>query len=231
MKAAEISAKRGHEVILYEKNDMLGGQLNLVKKIPFRNEFSEVVRYLDFQLKRLDNLDVRLNTEATADLIFADSPDVVIVATGASRSVPDEYKNDKTVSSREILEDRVKIKRNIIIYDQLAKAEGVGVADYLTEYYDDIKIQFFTPVAHEGEGIHFLNQDVVRRKLYKRDILFQPFYEILRADLDTITFLHRCSRKECLIDEYDNFIYIGEMYSNNSLYMELKGKVGERYTG
>ena len=68
---------RGHEVILFEKGPRLGGQLNLILKTPRRDHFEEVILFFERQLDRL-GVDVRLNTEATPDLILAESPDSVI---------------------------------------------------------------------------------------------------------------------------------------------------------
>ncbi len=229
MKAAGIAAKRGHSVMLFERDSFLGGQLNLVKKIPFRNEFSEVVRYLDFQLKNIENVNIQLNTEATEDLILDESPDVVIIATGSTRNVPLNFRNKKTATSWDVLSERIEIKKEVVIFDQLAKSEGVGVAEYITEYYEDINIMFFTPASHAAEDMHFLNQDIICRKLFSKNITFYPYYELKQVKPNKITFLHRYTRKEFIIHKYDNFIFVGDMYSNDMLYWKLKGKIKELY--
>ncbi len=229
LKAAEITAKRGHDVVLLEKEKVLGGQINLVKKIPFRNEFSEVTRYLEFQLKSLENVDIRLGIEADVDIVLVEHPDVVIIATGSSRDIPEQFRSNKTITSWEVLQDKVDINREVVVYDQLAKAEGVGVAEYLTEYYDEIKIQFFTPARYPGEDIHFLNQDIIFRRLFSRKIAFNPFFTIVRLEKEGIVFLHRYSRKEHVVKKYDNFVFIGDAHSNDELFWSLKGKVEEVY--
>jgi 2,4-dienoyl-CoA reductase-like NADH-dependent reductase (Old Yellow Enzyme family) len=229
MKAAEIAAKRGHGVVLYEREGILGGQVNLVKKIPYRNEFSEIVRYLEFQLKSLKNVDVRLGVEASAQLVLDEKPDTVIVATGASCTVPKQFMNEKASTGWDILGDKIEVKKKCVIYDQLVKNEGVGIADYLTEYYDEVCIEFYTPAAHPGEGIHFLNQDVVYRKLFSKSVSFFPFYELSRVEKKGLVFTHRYSRKERVVEDYDNFIFVGEMRSNDALYWELNGRVDEIY--
>jgi 2,4-dienoyl-CoA reductase (NADPH2) len=87
MKAALTAAERGHQVALFEKKDVLGGQLNLAAIPPGREEFWTAVEDLDIQL---DNAGVELflETEATADMLKAKGFDVVVVATGARQSVP-----------------------------------------------------------------------------------------------------------------------------------------------
>jgi thioredoxin reductase len=82
MKAAETLAQRGHTAILLEKEDRLGGQVNLIVKTPGRAEFGWVTRDLEAQMRKA-GVDVRLGTEATAELVRELAPDGVLVATGA----------------------------------------------------------------------------------------------------------------------------------------------------
>jgi 2,4-dienoyl-CoA reductase-like NADH-dependent reductase (Old Yellow Enzyme family) len=87
MQAALTAAERGHKVILCEKGDRLGGVLRCEEKVPFKRLLSN---YLDFQARMISRapIEVRLNTEATADIARACDPDVVIAALGARPMVP-----------------------------------------------------------------------------------------------------------------------------------------------
>jgi NADPH-dependent 2,4-dienoyl-CoA reductase/sulfur reductase-like enzyme len=82
MKAAETLARRGHSVTLLEREERLGGQVNLILRTPGRDEFGWITRDLEVQLRR-HGVEVRLGTEATAELVRELAPDGVIVATGA----------------------------------------------------------------------------------------------------------------------------------------------------
>jgi NADPH-dependent 2,4-dienoyl-CoA reductase/sulfur reductase-like enzyme len=82
MKAAEIAARRGHDVTLIEKGDALGGQVAIAAKVPMRAEFRGIIRYLDTQLNKLP-AEIKLNTEASVESILAMDPDAVVVATGS----------------------------------------------------------------------------------------------------------------------------------------------------
>jgi hypothetical protein len=229
MKAAEIAAKRGHDILLLEKEAVLGGQINLVQKIPFRNEFSEITRYLAFQLRHLPNVTVKLNVEATEKTILEESPDVVIIATGATRYVPDPYRSGKSCTGWDLLRGYVKIGTDVVIYDKLAKEEGLGVAEYLTEYYTDANILFFTPANCPGKDIHILNQDALYRKVLSGNVTVFPFHEILTVNKEAVTFTHRFSKKAHVVDAYDNYVHIGDMVSDDFLYKSLHGKVEELY--
>ena len=82
MEAARIAALRGHEVSLYEKEDVLGGQVRWAAKPPFRGEYEQVIRYLSHQIKKT-GVAVHLCQEVDKGSVYEQKPDVVIVATGA----------------------------------------------------------------------------------------------------------------------------------------------------
>lgn len=82
MEAAWVAALRGHEVVLYEKEPELGGQVNLVKKVPMREEFDGVTRFRRHELNRL-GVKVKLNIAATDQLVLSEAPDAVVIATGS----------------------------------------------------------------------------------------------------------------------------------------------------
>jgi mycofactocin system FadH/OYE family oxidoreductase 2 len=82
MKAAVTLARRGHSVTLLERDETLGGQVNLILRTPGRDEFGWITRDLEVQLRRA-GVDVQLGTEASADAVHELEPEGVIVATGA----------------------------------------------------------------------------------------------------------------------------------------------------
>ena len=87
MKAALTAAERGHQVTLFEKREVLGGQLNLAAVPPGREEFWTAVEDLEAQLDHA-GVEVCLETEVTPETILEGGFDAVIVATGARQAVP-----------------------------------------------------------------------------------------------------------------------------------------------
>ncbi|WP_436344802.1 FAD-dependent oxidoreductase [Natronorubrum sp. FCH18a] len=83
MKAAEVAARMGHDVTLYERDDQLGGQVRAAKEIDGRDEFEKPILWLRAALERED-VDVRTGVDVSADLIAERDPDAVVVATGSS---------------------------------------------------------------------------------------------------------------------------------------------------
>jgi len=85
MEAARVAALRGHEVSLYERDAMLGGQLRLASLL--RDEYVHLIRYHSGQLEKL-GVRVRTGHEVTAALVDALRPDAIVVATGARALTP-----------------------------------------------------------------------------------------------------------------------------------------------
>jgi 2,4-dienoyl-CoA reductase (NADPH2) len=78
---ATVAAERGHAVTLFEAQDRIGGQFNLAKRIPGKEEFAETLRYFGEQL-RLHGVDLRLGVRVKADVLLAEGYDEVVLATG-----------------------------------------------------------------------------------------------------------------------------------------------------
>jgi len=87
MEAAMVAASRGHEVVLFEKESRLGGNLRAASGPEFKSDWK---CFLDYLLREVQRSTVRvlLNTEATAELVRAETPDEIIVAAGAEPVLP-----------------------------------------------------------------------------------------------------------------------------------------------
>ncbi|MEK5442535.1 oxidoreductase [Fredinandcohnia sp. FSL W7-1320] len=82
LEAARVSALRGHEVTLYEKNYRIGGTCLPKENPSFKKELENIPTYYEIQFKKL-GVNLKVNTVATPDVIREQKPDVVIVAAGA----------------------------------------------------------------------------------------------------------------------------------------------------
>ena len=78
---ATTAQERGHDVTLFEKSAIIGGQFTLAQKIPGKEEFAESMRYFGHRLETT-GVDVRMETAANADTLVSEGFDAVVVATG-----------------------------------------------------------------------------------------------------------------------------------------------------
>ena len=87
MEAAIVAAQRGHDVTLLEKADHLGGKLVFSRQTEFKKD---LMKFMDYQIHMVDKLgvQVRLNTEATPELVTSMEPDAVLAAVGADPIIP-----------------------------------------------------------------------------------------------------------------------------------------------
>lgn len=104
LEAARVAAFRGHEVMLYEKSDKLGGQLNTAAIPPFKGEINELVDFLAGSAERL-GVKIVLGQAVDEQVIDQIRPDEVVMATGSVPVVPDMpgIGNTKEATARDVL--------------------------------------------------------------------------------------------------------------------------------
>ena len=88
MEAARTLSERGHRVTLFEKQDKLGGVLNIAQTAPFKKDVKDYLEWAVRMTQADKNIHLRMSTEATADAIKAENPDALIIATGAKPLIP-----------------------------------------------------------------------------------------------------------------------------------------------
>ncbi|MDE9542109.1 FAD-dependent oxidoreductase [Xenorhabdus bovienii] len=127
---AVTAASQGHHVTLFERDNKIGGQFNIAKQIPGKEEFYETLRYFDRQLA-LNGVEVKLNHTATASQLA--SFDEIIIATGIIPRTPDidGINHEKVLTYLDVL----KHKRNVGPRVAIIGAGGIGfdTAEYLSQ--------------------------------------------------------------------------------------------------
>ncbi len=89
LESALIAGRRGHDVLLCEKDSQLGGQWSLASVPPGKQDFSWVIEWRINQLEKLPNVTVQTDCEVTPELVNALSPEVAVLATGSVPAIPD----------------------------------------------------------------------------------------------------------------------------------------------
>ncbi|MFE7842361.1 FAD-dependent oxidoreductase [Streptomyces sp. NPDC057474] len=127
---AVSAAERGHGVTLFDAASEVGGQLNVARKVPGKQEFDETLRYFRHQLDA-HGVDVRLDTRVTADDLTA--YDEVVVATGVTPRTPElpGVDHPKVLSYLDVLRDGAPVGDRVAVLG--AGGIGFDVAEYLTD--------------------------------------------------------------------------------------------------
>lgn len=117
MEAAITAAKRGHHVILCEKNDHLASSLDYAKQISFKKDIVQFLKSMVINVQRTPNLELRLNTEVTEKLIAQEKPDTLIVACGSKPVIPPIPGIDKPISNHitDLYKKHLSVGKKVVI--------------------------------------------------------------------------------------------------------------------
>jgi 2,4-dienoyl-CoA reductase-like NADH-dependent reductase (Old Yellow Enzyme family)/thioredoxin reductase len=228
MEAARVAALRGHEVVLYEKENELGGQLRWACKALFRGEFEQVTRYLSHQLKKA-GVEVTLGQEMNRELIDETRTDVVVVATGAIPLRPFTPGVDKghVFTYLEILDGSVEPGKKVAVIG--GELIGCEVAEFIAEKGSEVILIEPTGALCKDAGTR------VKWLLMER-IEKSPRIEMrLKTNLERINDTSIVVQKEGDVEEIegvDMVVLASGKVSNNELGDELKreSKISEIYT-
>ncbi|MET9042753.1 MULTISPECIES: NADPH-dependent 2,4-dienoyl-CoA reductase [unclassified Streptomyces] len=149
---AVSAAERGHDVTLYDAADDIGGQLNIARKVPGKQEFDETIRYFRTQLRQ-HGVDVRLNTRVAAgDLADHDE---VVVATGVVPRTPEipGIDHPRVLGYLDVLRDGARVGDRVAVLG--AGGIGFDVAEYLTDGGDKASEDPATYFRHWGVDMDY----------------------------------------------------------------------------
>lgn len=117
MEAALIASCRGHEIVLYEKSDKLGGNLILASGPSFKADMKHYLEWLIRQVQKNPDIKIKLKVEATSETIKTEKPDVVIIAIGSeplTLDIPGKNRNN-VVWAGDVHMDRVSVGETAVI--------------------------------------------------------------------------------------------------------------------
>ncbi|MGA4996898.1 FAD-dependent oxidoreductase [Streptomyces arboris] len=150
------AAERGHAVTLFDTADEIGGQLNVARRVPGKEEFNETLRYFRTRLAELD-VELRLSTRADAGTL--DGFDEIVLATGVEPRTPAIPGTDhpNVVSYLDVLRDGAPVGDRVAIVG--AGGIGFDVAEFLTDGGDAASLdpetffrQWGVDTAYEERG-------------------------------------------------------------------------------
>ncbi|MHB8335057.1 MAG: oxidoreductase [Acidimicrobiales bacterium] len=225
LEMARIAKESGHDVVIFEQSNRTGGQLRTAASGPTREELADFIFYLERELKRL-GVAVQLETTATAALILEQSPDLVVVATGATPTPP-RFNFDDTahvVNVWELLNGRVATPaRAIVLDDATGFWHGVSAAEYLAER--GASVELMTPAR--GVGLAIPHESVARvlQRLRSNGVGLRELVNVASVQGTTVTLSHSVTGEPAGSLDADLVVVRTNLKMNDALAHELEGKV------
>ena len=239
LKAAEVLARRGHQVSLYEKRPELGGQVRIAAKGAERSELGEITRYLSGQVEKL-GVDIQLETEVTPEMVLKENPDAVVVATGSTprrisfTGIPPfdpahpesgGFDQENVLTSWDLLEKGLPVGQKVMVAeDGEANWKAVSIAELLLDQGRDVTL---TTPGEFAQDITAERKTPLLRRILKKGINIMPYTMIKEINNTTVVAYNIHSREETVIDGVDNVILAYYHKADDSLYFALNGKVKE----
>jgi 2,4-dienoyl-CoA reductase-like NADH-dependent reductase (Old Yellow Enzyme family)/thioredoxin reductase len=224
LEAAWISAARGHEVVLYEREAAPGGQWRVGAIPPAKQPIAKAIAYYVYMGKKY-GVNFKMETEASVEQILPENPGAVVLATGAKPLIPniEVVNNPRVVTATDLLEGKKEAGNRVLIVG--GGLVGCETADFLGERGREVTIVEMLPeiAGDVQEAVRFFL--LKRLKEYsvhiKTETLVKEFLEDgVRAEKD---------REEVLLTGFDTVILALGATPVLELKEQLEGKVPELY--
>lgn len=244
LETARLAAERGHDVVIYEKSQSVGGQALLAAKLPGRVDIRAIIAWEESQLSNL-GVQVKYGLEVSSDpsvidfVLDEERPDAVVIATGSTplRNGFQSYTFQaiegadlpNVCTEVDVLEKRIEIGHKVVVVDSLGFAEAPGTAEFLAREGRDVEIITYHPVV--ALELRLLNHyDHLLPRLYSLNIKMTPNTWVSKIAEDSILAYNVFYRNQnWTISGLDNVVLITGKIQNNSLYAPFKKRIKDTF--
>ena len=241
MHTAEMAARRGHSVSLFESSGELGGHIKLLQQFPTRKEWNVAIDNLQRGMAN-NGVDVRLNTTATMDLLKKEAIDVVVLATGATwdddgysvyrpdREALPGHEQDNVLdvgsAAARVLEDVNSLGKTVVILDEAGTYLPLGVAEVMAS--QGIQVHIITPLDMVGDDVlRHLDLPFIMPRLINAGVTMHTQMNIDRIEGNTVYFGSIWGGQIHSMDNVDTLVLSMLKSTNDQLYQEVKGHFKE----
>ncbi|SCW64239.1 2,4-dienoyl-CoA reductase [Rhizobium mongolense subsp. loessense] len=176
LEAARVAGERGHDVVVFEAANDPGGQIRLTAQSERRREMISII---DWRMTQCEKYGVvfRFNTWAEADMVEAERPDVVIIATGGMPHTDVlSTGNELVVSAWDIISGDVKPGTNVLIFDDAGDHAGLQAAEFIAKA--GAKVEIMTPDRSFAPEVMAMNLVPYMRSLQNLDVTFTVTFRL-----------------------------------------------------
>ena len=237
MRVAGVAARRGHDVVLVEKEQRLGGHLDLLRRLPSRGDWQKVIDDLAVVLE-LNGVEIRLGVTATAEMLAAESPGAVVCATGSTwdhtgfsavrpdrETIPGtegDHVLEVATAAAAALSDPSALGTRVLILDDTGTYLPLGLAELLGNGGVHVEVLSRFPVI--GDQIAG-TQDLpwLLPRLAKLDVRLSPNHFIEAIHGRRVDVYETLTRRHRTVEAVDTVVLSMLRSPQDGLFRELQG--------
>jgi len=226
LEAARTAALRGRQVILYEREATLGGTVALAARGPGRAELQLITDYLQSEVERL-GVELRTGIEVTAEMILAQQPHTVIVATGAHTApgllpIPG-HDLPHVTGVRRVLAGELLEGQRVIVIDETASHGVLSAVEMLAMAGKSVEL--ITGDFYAGRDL-VPTHDIVlwKQRVFAHGVIITPHTTVVRIEPGQVVVVDRFAEDERALPA-DAVVLGTYERPSQELYMALKGRV------
>ena len=221
MEAARLAAARGHQVVLFEKEHMLGGKVVTGAKVGGHGEYANVSNYLEREVRRSNNIVLRMGEAASVETVTLLSPKAVVVATGATPVTPAIGGDGSipVVTGFETVAPELSGK-HVMVLDEDGYWWGAQAAEEVIRRGAKLTLvtRFFEPFRE----LPTVSRIAALRQLDRSGATVLALHQLVRVSSRIAVVQHYASNRETPIENVDLIVSIGPQMPNDTCVADLR---------
>jgi NADPH-dependent 2,4-dienoyl-CoA reductase/sulfur reductase-like enzyme len=222
LECARVARLRGHSVVLFERSRELGGQTLIAKRAPARQDFDGACRYTALQCEKL-GVDIRLGVEAEASAVLGESPDAVVLATGARPLKPPIPGIELGTSAWEVLLGKEPSGDRVLVIDEEYGYQGTSVAEYLLDRGREVSM--VTSERTIGSFLGATSAPPTFKRLFTKGVSLHCHLNVVRLEPGRAIAENVWTGREEVLAPFDAFVYAYGGEAVHDLKRSLAGRV------
>ncbi len=235
MEAARVAGLRGHEVLLFEREDRLGGAYRLMAELPGREVVAEVPLWYERELGEL-GVRLHLGEEASAQSVLAAGPDAVVIAAGSrfdptgatgfiAAPIPG-WERPFVLTPERVLRDHAACGRRVVILDEEGQSTAAGIAERLAA--GGVRVELVTRWQLVAPRLQANGQFAwVLKRLYAHDVGLRPNSYIREIGDHRVTLFNIFTDEELAIEDVSAVVLVGRRLPNSRLAADLEERLAD----
>lgn len=241
LQCAITAAERGHDVVVYDREDETGGQIRLITRLPSQTYPQVFVDYLNRQLQKLGvkiNLGVELTAKNIDEVLAREKPDVAVIATGArpardgtagaTRAPIPGWERESVYTYEDVILGKARLGEKILILDDFSDRVAPGVAEFIAEQGKKVEIITGRSSITEPNLAVWSDAMFMLPKLDELGVKITPFTWVKQITEKGATCFYVFSGREYDV-EAENIILVTTKLSNTELDDMFKQRGVERH--